>query len=317
MTERLEMLKRRLGQVGRVAVLAGGNSAERAISLKSGNAVHNALREFGVIAERVDPVDTSLDTLARFDRVFIALHGRGGEDGVIQGVLEHLGVPYTGSGVMASAVGMDKIRTKLLWRGAGLATPDFRMAGPQGEAVDEMPMPVIVKPSREGSSIGMQKVEEKGALREAIRDACAFDEDVLVERWVEGEEYTVAILNEEPLPAIRLETPNVFYDYEAKYESDSTRYLCPCGLEPQEENRMQALAMRAFRLLGCRGWGRVDLMRDQNGEFQLLEVNTIPGMTDHSLVPMAAAAREMGFAELVARILLGEEASNGAERQEG
>lgn len=312
--ERLGLLKQRLQRVGRVAVLAGGRSAERAISLKSGNAVHSALRELGVIAELVDPADTPIETLVRFDRVFIALHGRGGEDGVMQGVLEHLGVPYTGSGVMASAIGMDKVRSKLLWRGAGLPTPDFRVVGAEGiEGAPDVPVPVIVKPSREGSSIGMRKVEDPAALESAIAEARTFDEEVLVEQWVDGGEYTVAILNDQALPVIRLETPNTFYDFEAKYESDSTRYLCPCGLEPEEEERMQMLALRAFRLLGCRGWGRVDLMRDGQGHFQLLEVNTIPGMTDHSLVPMAAAARDMGFAELVAEILLGVEQGNGAE----
>ncbi len=309
-TERLHALKRALERVGRLAVLAGGNSAEREISLKSGHAVHRALRELGAIAELVDPSETSLDTLARFDRIFIALHGRGGEDGVMQGVLEHLGVPYTGSGVMASAIGMDKVRTKLLWKGAGLPTPDFQVLGDGAEQGGELEPPLIVKPSREGSSIGMRKVEKRDELAEAIADARSHDSEVLLEAWVDGPEFTVAILNGRALPAIRLETPNVFYDYQAKYESDRTSYLCPCGLEPEEERVMQELALQAFRVVGCSGWGRVDLMRDQRGQFQLLEVNTIPGMTDHSLVPMAAAAEEMSFTELVAEILLGEEMSH-------
>lgn len=310
--ETLHALKRRLGRLGRLAVLAGGASAEREISLNSGNAVHRALRELGAIAELVDPSETSLDTLARFDRIFIALHGRGGEDGVIQGVLEHLGVPYTGSGVMASAIGMDKVRTKLLWKGAGLPTPDFQVLGEAMRQGPELEPPLIVKPSREGSSIGMRKVERRGELAEAIAEARSHDSEVLLEAWVEGPEFTVAIVNGRALPVIRLETPNVFYDFQAKYESDSTRYLCPCGLEPEDERAMQELALEAFRVVGCSGWGRVDLMRDKRGDFQLLEVNTIPGMTDHSLVPMAAAAEDMSFAQLVAEILLGEETGHAS-----
>ena len=294
-------LKKALARVGRVAVLAGGRSAEREISLKSGRAVHAALRGFGVIAELVDPAEVSVDTLAGFERVFIALHGRGGEDGVIQGVLEHLEVPYTGSGVMASGIGMDKVRTKLLWAGAGLPTPGFYVAGQDELALG---FPLMVKPAREGSSIGMRKVNTSAELAEAVAEARRYDAEVLVEQWIQGPEFTVAVLGDEALPAIRLETPNSFYDFEAKYRSNTTRYLCPCGLDEADEARLRTLALRAFRTVGASGWGRVDVMQDAQGQFQLLEINTVPGMTDHSLVPMAAKAAGLAFDELVARILL-------------
>ena len=297
----LQALRRNLAQLGRVAVLAGGDSAERSISLKSGHAVHRALRNLGVLAEFVDPAETGVDKLAGFQAAWVVLHGRGGEDGVIQGVLEHLGVPYCGSGVMASALGMDKVRTKWLWRGAGLPTPDFYIAGRNEITLD---YPVIVKPAREGSSIGMCKVDSEPELREAVASAHAWDDEVIVEQWVSGAEYTVAILEGRALPAIRLETPNTFYDFEAKYESESTQYHCPCGLSEGEEAELAELALDAFHVLGGRGWGRVDVMRDGEGRFQLLEVNTIPGMTDHSLVPMAAEAAGIGFDELVGRILM-------------
>lgn len=309
-----DQLLQALNGVGRVAVLAGGRSAEREISLKSGAAVHAALRELGVLAELVDPAEMSVEALRGFDRVFIALHGRGGEDGVIQGVLEHLGIAYTGSGVMASAIGMDKARSKLLWRGAGLPTPDFYLSGQElsGDEVSALSFPLMVKPSREGSSIGMRKVDNQQQLAEAIAEAREYDTEVLVESWVNGAEFTVAILDGEALPAIRLETPNAFYDFEAKYRSDTTSYLCPCGLSDEKEMQLRQLALRAFSVVGCAGWGRVDVMQDEQGDFQLLEVNTIPGMTDHSLVPMAARAAGMDFPEMVARILLaGREVKHG------
>ena len=309
-----DQLLQALNGVGRVAVLAGGRSAEREISLKSGAAVHAALRELGVLAELVDPAEMSVEALRGFDRVFIALHGRGGEDGVIQGVLEHLGIAYTGSGVMASAIGMDKARSKLLWRGAGLPTPDFYLSGQElsGDEVSALSFPLMVKPSREGSSIGMRKVDNQQQLAEAIAEAREYDTEVLVESWVNGAEFTVAILDGEALPAIRLETPNAFYDFEAKYRSDTTSYLCPCGLSDEKEMQLKQLALRAFSVVGCAGWGRVDVMQDEQGDFQLLEVNTIPGMTDHSLVPMAARAAGMDFPEMVARILLaGREVKHG------
>lgn len=297
-------LKKRLAGLGRVAVLAGGRSAERPVSLKSGNAVHDALRSLGVLAELVDPSEHKVEVLRGFDVCFIALHGRGGEDGVIQGVLEHLGVPYTGSGVMASAIGMDKVKTKMIWRAAGLSTPDFCVAG---QPMTELSFPLMVKPAHEGSSIGMRKVDNAEQLADAIAEAEKFDAEVLVEQWIHGAEFTVAILNGEALPAIRLETPNRFYDYEAKYEANTTRYLCPCGLDAEQEKALQALALEAFNQVGCRGWGRVDVMQDEQGKFYLLEVNTVPGMTDHSLVPMAAKAAGRDFPQLVAEILLAAE----------
>ena len=297
-------LKKRIAGLGRVAVLAGGRSAERPVSLKSGHAVHDALRSLGVLAELVDPSEHKVEVLRGFDVCFIALHGRGGEDGVIQGVLEHLGVPYTGSGVMASAIGMDKVKTKMIWRAAGLPTPDFYVAG---QAMTELSFPLMVKPAHEGSSIGMRKVDNAEQLAAAIAEAEKFDTEVLVEQWIQGAEFTVAILNGEALPAIRLETPNRFYDYEAKYEANTTRYLCPCGLDAEQEKALQALALEAFNQVGCRGWGRVDVMQDGQGKFYLLEVNTVPGMTDHSLVPMAAKAAGRDFPQLVAEILLAAE----------
>ena len=295
------LMKKQLASVGRVAVLAGGKSAERPVSLKSGAAVHQALRNLGLIAELVDPAYKSVDTLKGFDVAFIALHGRGGEDGVIQGVLEHLGIPYTGSGVMASAIGMDKVRTKQLWKGAGLPTPAFYVAGRNDT---DLGFPLMIKPAHEGSSIGMAKADNAEQLAQALKEAEKFDSDVLVEAWVNGPEYTVAILGDEPLPAIRLKTPNAFYDFEAKYQSNSTEYLCPAGLDESDEQALRQLALTAFRVAGCHGWGRVDVMRDEQGNWQLLEVNTVPGMTDHSLVPMAAKAAGRDFDTLVGEILL-------------
>ena len=301
MTDAMTTLKQRLQAIGSVAVLCGGRSAEREISLRSGAEVHAALLALGVNAVRVDPANTEVDVLRQFDACFIALHGRGGEDGVIQGVLEHLHLPYTGSGVMASAIGMSKIATKLLWAGAGLPTPDFFIAGVSER---DLGFPLMVKPAHEGSSIGMRKVDSAAQLAEAIAEATRFDTEVLVERWVQGAEFTVAILAGEALPPIRLETPNTFYDYDAKYQADSTRYICPCGLSPDKEAELKQLARRAFQVVGCAGWGRVDVMQDQQGNFFLLEVNTVPGMTDHSLVPMAARASGRSFEQLVGEILL-------------
>ncbi len=300
------LLKQKLANVGRVAVLAGGKSAERPVSLKSGAAVHQALRNLGVIAELVDPSETSVDSLKGFDAAFIALHGRGGEDGVIQGVLEHLGIPFTGSAVMASAIGMDKVRTKQLWKGAGLPTPAFYVAGRNDtdRLQEKMGFPLMIKPAHEGSSIGMAKADNAEQLAQALQEAGKFDSDVLVEAWVNGPEYTVAVLGDEALPAIRLKTPNAFYDFEAKYQSNSTEYLCPAGLNDEDEAAIRQLALTAFRVAGCRGWGRVDVMRDEQGNWQLLEINTVPGMTDHSLVPMAAKATGRDFDALVGEILL-------------
>lgn len=293
---------------GRVALLMGGQSTEREVSLKSGAAVLTALQNRGVQVEALDIVPDLPRQLMEggFERVFIALHGRGGEDGVIQGMLETLGLPYTGSGVLASALAMDKLKTKQLWLGIGLPTPEFvLLVEPTdlGEVVERLGLPLIVKPVREGSSVGMTKVTEKEQLAAAYKKAATYDREVIVERWIEGAEYTASILGQQLLPLIRLETPRAFYDYEAKYSEATTRYLCPCGLPPGEERALQALAWRAFQALRGSGWGRVDLMVDRSGQPWLLEVNTIPGLTDHSLVPMAARQAGIGFEALVLRIL--------------
>ena len=294
---------------GKVVVLMGGSSAEREISLHSGAAVLQALQAAGIDAHGVDAADAQLhDTLAQggFDRAFIALHGRGGEDGIIQGLLESIGLPYTGSDVLGSALGMDKLRTKQVWQSAGLQTPGFAVlasAADVGRVKDGLQYPVIVKPSHEGSSIGITKVDEAAGLMAAWRLAAQYDECVLAEQWVEGVEYTAGILGDEVLPLICLETPNTFYDYAAKYEADTTRYLIPCGLSAAQEVELQAMSLAAFTAVGATGWGRVDFMLDADGHPWLIEVNTIPGLTDHSLVPMAARAAGIDFDRLVCRIL--------------
>jgi len=286
----------------------GGRSAEREISLKSGGMVLAALKKRGVDAHPFDPRDQGLEQLMaqKFDRVFIALHGRFGEDGTVQGALEYLGLPYTGSGVMASSLAMDKWRTKLLWRSAGVPTPPWELLTASTDWVGvaaRLGLPLMVKPAREGSSIGMSKVTSVEKLAPAYKLAANYDELIIAERFVTGIELTAAVLDDEPLPLIRLETPRVFYDYEAKYFADDTRYVCPCGLPAEQEKRIQQQALAAFRLLGCAGWGRVDLMLDGDGKPYFLEVNTIPGMTDHSLVPMAARVHGISFEDLVVRIL--------------
>jgi D-alanine-D-alanine ligase len=292
---------------GRVAVLFGGSSAEREISMRSGAAVLAALLRRGVQAEALDPGSESgqgLD-LGGYDRAFIVLHGRGGEDGRIQGALDSLGLPYTGSGVLGSALGMDKYRCKLLWQGLGLPTPPFvllRSEDDLGQAAS-LGFPLMVKPAREGSSIGMGRADDNEQLAAAYRLAAGYDRLVLAERWIQGAEYTAAILGRRALPLIRLETPNLFYDYAAKYQADSTRYHCPCGLAPEAEQRLQALALESFEAVGASGWGRVDILLDEQQSPFLIEVNTVPGMTDHSLVPMAAAAAGIEFDALVWRIL--------------
>ncbi|HIC82300.1 MAG TPA: D-alanine--D-alanine ligase, partial [Kiloniellaceae bacterium] len=247
-----------------------------------------------------------------FDRAFVMLHGRGGEDGVVQGALEMLGIPYTGSGVLGSALGMDKYRTKLLWQGLGLPTPGFVLMRGETEmaAAEALGFPLMIKPAHEGSSIGMSRVDEAVQLAQAYRAAAAHDPMVLAERWIAGPEYTAAILGDEALPLIRLETPREFYDYTAKYEADNTQYHCPSGLDQAEEARLRELALEAFRAVGASGWGRVDLLMDEAGTPYLIEVNTVPGMTDHSLVPMAAKNAGIGFEDLVVRILE-ETVSNG------
>jgi len=297
-------------QYGKVAVLTGGLSAEREISLKSGKAVFEALRRQHVDAHAIDVANDIIQVLQRgnYDRVFIALHGRLGEDGVIQGVLQMLGLPYTGSGVLGSALSMDKLRCKQLWNGAGIPNPAYVVLHSQTDlepAVEQLGFPLIVKPAREGSSLGISKVRVLAQLASAWELAKKYDDDVFAEDCIEGMELTAAILDDEELPLIRMETPREFYDYEAKYFLDTTRYYCPCGLDANNEKEIQQLARRAFDLLGCSGWGRVDFMLDRDGNPYALEMNTVPGMTDHSLVPMAAKHAGLSFDQLVLRILDG------------
>ena len=292
---------------GRVVVLFGGVSAEREVSLKSGAAVLAALEGAGLDVQGYDMAHglAGLEAL-RADRVFIAMHGRGGEDGTLQGALELLGIPYTGSGVLASALGMDKLRTKKLWDVEGLPTPrSCRLAADTDwqNVLETLGTPVVVKPVHEGSTLGIHIVEEAGALKAAWQDACRFDGVVMAEQFIKGPEYTVSVLDGEVLPAIRIEADSGFYDYDAKYLTDTTRYLLPCGLEAAREAELATLSLKAFNVLGCEGWGRVDVMEDADGAFWLLEVNTSPGMTDHSLVPQSAAHVGLDFATLVLRIL--------------
>ncbi len=294
---------------GKVAVLMGGWSAERPVSLQSGQAVLDGLKRCGVNAWGVDVQKaTVLDTLRRgnFDCAFIILHGPGGEDGVIQGALDILNIPYTGSGVLASALAMDKLRCKQFFEGAGIPTPAYMLLD---ESTDmefvqaSLGLPLMIKPVLEGSSLGMSKVEHEDELLSAWRQAARYQGEVIAERWIEGEEYTLTILGQQALPVIRLETGNAFYDYAAKYQSDETRYHCPCGLSQTEEARLQRLALSAFNAVGATGWGRVDVMCSEDGAPWVIEINTVPGMTSHSLVPMAAKAAGMDFDELVCRIL--------------
>ena len=296
---------------GKVAVLFGGRSAEREVSLNSGSRVLAALRRQGVDAHAFDPAERQLDDLAGFARAFIALHGRYGEDGTIQGALELMGIPYTGSGVMASALGMDKWRTKLLWQAAGLPVPPYLMLDDATDlaAVEAvLGLPLVVKPACEGSSSGITKVKRPGELPAARAEAARHDSLVIAERAILGGEYTVAILGNQALPIIKIEPSNEFYDYEAKYLRDDTAYRCPCGLTETRESELRQQALDAFRVLGGRGWGRVDFLLDRaatagGGAAYFLEVNTSPGMTDHSLVPMAARAAGMSYDDLVVRIL--------------
>lgn len=293
---------------GRVAVLMGGNAAEREISLKSGAAVFAALQRQQVDVLAIDVTNSviaALDGLV-IDRVFNIMHGRGGEDGVLQGVLQTLKIPYTGSGVLASALGMDKLRTKLCWQGAGLQTPPWFLLRSEADidsCIAKLGFPMIVKPAQEGSSIGMSKANDRAELVQAFQTAQQYRCDVYAESWVTGSEYTVGVLNGQALPVIRLETPNTFYDFDAKYRANTTKYHCPCGLSEQEENNLQYLALQACDIIGVKGWARVDVFIDQKGQAQLIEVNTVPGMTDHSLVPMAAKQQGIEFDELVWRIL--------------
>jgi D-alanine-D-alanine ligase len=295
-------------QLGRVGVLLGGQSAEREISLQSGAAVTAALKEIGLDPIVIDVGDNAIADIqaAKLDRAFIALHGPGGEDGRIQAVLEYLQIPYTGSDVQSSALAMDKLRSKHLWRGMGLSTPDYATLhrdSDWAEVLQSLGGDVMVKPAHEGSSIGMSRVQSASELEDAYNDAAKYDGNVLVERVINGAEYTVAILAGKALPPIKLETDHRFYDFNAKYLADDTHYICPCGLDDEKEQELRQLALNAFNALGCRGWGRVDVMAGSDGKFYLLEVNTVPGMTGHSLVPMAASAEGLSFEQLVALIL--------------
>lgn len=295
-------------EFGKVGVLFGGTSAERVVSLNSGQAVLSALQTAGVNAHAFDPAEKPLAELTQFDRVFIVLHGRGGEDGQIQGVLEWMKIPYTGSGVLASALGMDKVRTKQLWQGCGLPTAPFELLEPTTDfpkVVERLGLPLMVKPVHEGSSIGMSKVLEADDLPAAFQRATEHDGVVMAESWITGREFTCVILEGKALPVIRLEPPKdaAFYDFEAKYQRNDTTYGIPCGLSPAEEAELQQLALTAFERVGAKGWGRIDAMQDTEGNFWLLEINTVPGMTDHSLVPMAAAATGLNFNDLCLQIL--------------
>jgi D-alanine-D-alanine ligase len=293
---------------GRVAVLMGGTAAEREVSLNSGTAVFNALKRKNIDAIAIDIADNPILALEnkQLDRIFNIVHGRGGEDGVLQAVLEVMKLPYTGSGVAASALTMDKLKTKLCWQGQGLPTPAWfllKNADDIEACIAQLGFPVIVKPANEGSSIGMSKATNKEELQLAFAEATKYRCAVYAEKWVEGHEYTVGILAGEPLPVIRLQAANAFYDYDAKYKATTTQYHCPCGLAVEQEAALQQLALQACDCVGVEGWGRVDVFIDTQGQAQLIEVNTVPGMTDHSLVPMAAAKCGMDFDELVWRIL--------------
>ena len=293
---------------GKVAVLLGGKSAEREVSLDSGNAVLEALLRSGVNAEAFDPQQRSVTELVNYDRAFIVLHGRGGEDGQIQGTLEWLNVPYTGTGVQGSAIGMDKVKTKQIWQGSDLPTAPYRIVTQDtnlDEVVTNLGLPLIIKPVHEGSSVGMSKVEKAEDLEEAIAKAVQHDAVVMAEKWITGREFTISFLNGQPLPVIRLQPPAdvAFYDYGAKYNRNDVEYGIPCGLDETEEKALQNLCLRAFQAVGASGWGRIDAMQDEQGNFWLLEVNTVPGMTSHSLVPKAAKAVGYNFDELCLAIL--------------
>lgn len=297
---------------GKVAVLLGGDSAEREVSLASGACVLKALTDAGIDAHPFDPSMRSIHELVseKFDRAFIILHGRGGEDGVLQGALEQLKIPYTGTGVLGSALAMDKVLSKLVWSARNLPTADYRVldkdtynASECFQILKDLGGVVMVKPSHEGSSLGMARADNQAALASAVENAFTYDTNVLIETYIDGPEYTVAILNGQALPSIRMTSPNVFYDYEAKYQTNTTEYFCPSGLPMAQEKQLARLALTAFETLSGQGWGRVDVMRHQDGTFYLLESNTVPGMTEKSLVPKAAAQAGIDFTQLVINIL--------------
>jgi len=313
-----EATKRKQLQQETIAVLYGGNSAEREVSLKSGQAISKGLEQAGFKVELIDTKSIPLAVLAtkNIDRVFIALHGRGGEDGCLQGALEYLGLPYTGSDVLGSALSMDKVRSKQIFQACGLPTAAFTVIdkndfselchqkGALATILHNLGGKVMVKPANEGSSLGMAQAKSSEQLKDALANAFNFDDQVLLEAWIEGPEYTVAILGDEALPVIHMETPREFYDYEAKYRANTTQYHCPCDLSEADQQRLKTLSLKAFKATGAKGWGRVDIMRDSQGQWQLLEVNTVPGMTETSLVPKAAKVNGLSFNELVTRILL-------------
>ncbi|MBE9562374.1 MAG: D-alanine--D-alanine ligase [Proteobacteria bacterium] len=292
---------------GKVAVLMGGKSAEREISLLSGQAVLQALLKQGIDAESIDTKYDFINKLAKFDRVFIALHGRGGEDGSIQGLLESMEIPYTGSGILGSALALDKYRTKQIWQELGLPTPTSTIVNVNSDfpqIAKQLGLPLMVKPILEGSSVGMSKVNHLSELADAVKVAVQFNCPIIAESYIEGIEYTAVILDKQVLPMIRLETPRGFYDFTAKYSDNTeTKYLCPCGLTAIQENKLQDVMSRAFLAVGASNWGRVDFICDKSGQPWLLEVNTVPGMTNHSLVPMAAKQAGINFDELVFNIL--------------
>lgn len=291
---------------GKVAVLFGGTSGEREVSLNSGSRVLAALQGQGIDTQPFDPASQPLTDLRGFDRAFIALHGRHGEDGTIQGALELMHIPYTGPGVMASALAMDKWRSKLVWQAAGLPVPAYRLLTADSDfaAIErELGLPLFVKPAREGSSIGVSKVKQAGELASAWAEAARHDSLVIAEQAILGGEYTVGILGENTLPIVKIEPATEWYDYEAKYNRDDTAYRCPCGLPAEQEALIRAQALQAFKVLGGRGWGRVDFLMDAAGQHYFLEANTAPGMTDHSLVPMAARVAGMEYPVLVRRVL--------------
>ncbi|VFP88214.1 D-alanine--D-alanine ligase [Candidatus Erwinia haradaeae] len=299
----------------KIAVLLGGTSSERRISLLSGTAVLQGLKDSGINAYPIDIRDVPLMTLKKegFIKVFIALHGRGGEDGMIQGVLEYLRLPYTGSGIMASSIAMDKLRSKYLWQGCGLSVPPFVLLTPDQVnnkldkeiivKIDKLGFPLFVKPNHEGSSVGSSRVNNKSELKKALVKAFCYDNKVLVERFLIGVEYTVGIIGQDPLPSIRIESNREYYDYHSKYMSNKTQYLCPSGLSVKKETELHSLSITAWNAIGCTGSGRVDIIMDNKGKFYLLEINSSPGMTEHSLLPLAARKAGINFPSLVTRIL--------------
>lgn len=296
----------------KIAVLLGGSSAEREVSLNSGNAVLTALRNLGYDAHPIDPQQVAVANLKQmgFDRAFNILHGRGGEDGIVQGVLESIGLPYTGCGVMTSALTMDKMRTKMLWKAFGLPIAEMEIVTKTNRAtfdaqqvVERLGLPLMVKPSREGSSVGLTKVKKAEELNTAVDYALQFDETILIEEWLDGDEMTVPVLDDQVLPAVKIIPEGEFYDYEAKYVSDNTQYVCPAPMSEQREQELKKLVKQAYDVVGCQGWSRIDVMTDSQGNFRLVEVNTTPGMTSHSLFPKSAATVGYSFEQLVEKIL--------------